>query len=86
MRVPVRGGVVNHWQSRYCSLAAIMPTAQVLSLLWNPLQGCQVGHRSHECMHDVMMSESGQEMMVAQGVGQWKEKVRKWHDGSGRNM
>ena len=30
-----------------------------------------MGHWSHECMYDVMMSESGQEMRVAQGVGQW---------------
>jgi len=71
MRVPVRGGLVNHRQSRYCCLSAIMPTAYVLSFLWNPLEGCRVGNWSDECMYDVMMSESGQEMRVAQGVGQW---------------
>jgi len=30
-----------------------------------------MGHWSHECMYDVMMYESGQEIRVAEGIGQW---------------
>ena len=66
----MRGGVVNHRQSRHCCPSAIIPTAQVLSLLWNALEGCRMGHWSHECMYDVMMSQSGQGMRVAEAIGQ----------------